>query len=46
MFTGQKIIMVSLSRKKWKRELGLINVEPSRLVAVPPIEEQGKHRMR
>ena len=32
--------------KEWKRVLGLVNVEPSRLAVVTPEDDQGKHEMR
>ena len=30
-------------RKEWKRMLGLVNVEPARLVVVSPRGDLGKH---
>ena len=32
--------------KEWKRVLGLVNAEPSRLLVVSTEEDQGKHGLR
>ena len=34
------------TRIKWKRMLGLVNVEPSRLAVVCPEIDQGKHGIK